>query len=63
MMKLARIIAANFEFDKVILEFHILGQPNSGWVHVSFNTAGNKKEELTAVKQNGKTIYLKGIVT
>ncbi len=60
---LARIIAANFEFDQVILEFYTLGKPNSGWVHVSYNTAGNKKEELTAVKQNGKTVYLKGIVT
>jgi len=55
-------LADNMDFDQVILEFHTLGQPASGWVHVSYNIKGNKKDVLTAVKQNGKTVYLKGIV-
>ena len=59
---LAEYIRDNMDFDQVILEFHTLGQPASGWVHVSFNIKGNKKDVLTAVKQNGKTVYLKGIV-
>jgi zinc D-Ala-D-Ala carboxypeptidase len=61
--QLARIIASQFQFDQVILEFYTLGKPDSGWVHVSYNVDGNKRQELTAVKQNGKTVYLKGIVT
>jgi zinc D-Ala-D-Ala carboxypeptidase len=61
--QLARIIASQFQFDQVILEFYTLGKPDSGWVHVSYNADGNKRQELTAVKQNGKTVYLKGIVT
>lgn len=59
---LAEYIRDNMDFDQVILEFYTLGRPSSGWVHVSFNTKGNKKDVLTAVKQNGKTVYLKGIV-
>ena len=60
--ELAEYIRDNMDFDQVILEFHTLGQPASGWVHVSYNIKGNKKDVLTAVKQNGKTVYLKGIV-
>jgi zinc D-Ala-D-Ala carboxypeptidase len=61
--ELARLIAKNFVFDQVILEFYTLGKPDSGWVHVSYNAAGNKREQLTATKQNGATVYLKGIVS
>jgi len=60
--ELAIYIRDKLDFDQVILEFYQLGKPNSGWVHVSYVTRGNKKECLTAVKQNNKTVYLKGIV-
>jgi len=60
--KLAEYIRDNFDFDQVILEFHTAGNPSSGWVHVSYNAPHNRKESLTAVKQDGKTVYLKGII-
>jgi zinc D-Ala-D-Ala carboxypeptidase len=60
--ELAEWIAENCEFRQLILEFYTPGVPDSGWVHVSFNPADNKKQVLTATKQNGKTVYLPGLV-
>ena len=59
---LAKWIAENLDFTQVILEFYTQGIPDSGWVHVSYNPADLKKQTLTAVKQNGKTVYLQGLV-
>lgn len=58
---LAKWIVENFKFTQVILEFYTQGVPDSGWVHVSYNPADLKCQVLTAVKQNGKTVYLPGI--
>ena len=60
--ELAQWITDNLEFRQVILEFYTPGIPDSGWVHVSYNPADNKKQVLTATKQNGKTVYLQGLV-
>ena len=59
---LAQWIADNLEFRQLILEFYTPGVPDSGWVHVSYNPADNKKQVLTATKQDGKTVYLPGLV-
>ena len=59
---LAKWITDNLEFRQVILEFYTPGIPDSGWVHVSYDPADNKKQVLTATKQNGKTVYLNGLV-
>jgi hypothetical protein len=59
--ELAQWIIDNLDFTQVILEFYKKGEPNSGWVHVSYNPANLKKEVLTAVIQDGKTVYLKGL--
>ena len=59
---LAKWIAENLDFTQVILEFYTQGIPDSGWVHVSYDPANLKKQTLTAVKQNGKTVYLPGLV-
>ena len=59
---LAQWIAENLDFTQVILEFYTQGIPDSGWVHVSYDPANLKKQTLTAVKQNGKTVYLQGLV-
>ena len=40
-------IRDNLVFDQVILEFHKKGVPDSGWVHVSWNTKGNRKQAIT----------------
>lgn len=58
---LAQYIVDNYKFTQVILEFYTKGIPDSGWVHVSYDPSNLKCEALTAVKQDGKTVYLKGL--
>ena len=60
--ELAQYIADNLTFRQVILEFYTPGVPDSGWVHVAFNPADNKKQVLTAMKENGKTVYKPGLI-
>jgi hypothetical protein len=59
---LAQWVADNLKYTQLILEFYTQGQPNSGWVHASFNPDNLKCQELTAVKVAGKTQYLNGLV-
>jgi len=59
----AQWIVDNCDFDQVILEFYTPGIPDSGWVHVSYNSDGKqRKQVLTAMKENGKTVYKNGLV-
>ena len=58
----AKWVEDNLEFDQLILEFYTPGIPDSGWVHVSYKTEDNRKQCLTAMKENGKTIYKPGLV-
>ena len=60
--ELAQWIADNLDFTQVILEFYTVGIPDSGWVHVSYVPEDLRKQVLTATKQNGKTVYLPGLV-
>jgi hypothetical protein len=60
--ELAQWISENLDFTQVILEFYTQGIPDSGWVHVSYDPQNLKKQVLTATKQNGKTVYLNGLV-
>ena len=53
----AKWIEDNLDFDQLILEFYTPGIPDSGWVHVSYKAEGNRKQSLTAMKENGKTVY------
>jgi len=50
-------IVNHLNFDQCILEFWKPEQPNSGWVHCSYKTSGNRKMYLKAYKGNGRTIY------
>ena len=52
-------IKENLMFDQLILEYWEPGQPNSGWVHVSYKKEinSNRKEYLMAIQTNGKTSY------
>ena len=59
---LAQWIVDNCEFRQVILEFYTPGIPDSGWVHVSYNPDDNKKQVLTAMKENKKTVYKLGLI-
>lgn len=60
--ELAEWIRSNLLFTQVILEFYTQGVPDSGWVHVSYDHENLKKQALTAVKEDGKTVYLQGLV-
>mgnify|MGYP003678895704 CR=1 FL=1 len=51
------------EFDQLILEFYNSGDKNSGWIHCSYSQEKNRKQVLTATKENGKTVYHKGLIT
>ena len=55
-------IEQNLDFDQLILEFYTPGIPDSGWVHVSYKSEGNRKSILTAMKENGKTVYKPGLI-
>jgi hypothetical protein len=59
---LAQWISENLEFRQLILEFYTPGIPDSGWVHVSYVEGDNKKQILTAMKENGKTVYKVGLI-
>lgn len=55
--ELADWVVNHLEFDQCILEFWKPEEANSGWVHVSYNKAGNRKMYLRAYKANGRTMY------
>ena len=60
--ELAQWVKDNLSFTQLILEFYTPGIPDSGWVHVSYDPSNLKKQVMTATKQNGKTVYLPGLV-
>jgi len=57
--EVANWIRNNLIFDQLILEFWNPDEPNSGWVHVSYDPDfnQNRKQYLRAYKDNGKTKY------
>ena len=55
--ELADWIHENLEYDQLILEYWKEEDPNSGWVHCSYKSEGNRKQYLKAYKENGKTKY------
>ena len=50
-----RLIDAGVQFDKLIQEYN-------QWVHIGFSTTNNRQIVLTAIKNDGKTIYKNGLV-
>src|SRR6056300_61997 len=56
--ELCKYIADNLEFDQLILEFHNIDEPNSGWIHCSYKSEDNRKQILRAYRdESGKTKY------
>ena len=42
----------------MILEYHKLDEPNSGWIHCSYKAEDNRKQILRAYRnESGKTCY------
>jgi hypothetical protein len=60
--ELAEWVQQNLDYTQLILEFYTPGIPDSGWVHVSYDPANLKKQVLTAMRENGKTVYKPGLV-
>ena len=50
-------INETLNYDQLILEYWKEENPNSGWVHCSYKSEGNRKQYLKAYKENGKTKY------
>jgi hypothetical protein len=51
-------IVENLDFDQIIWEFGTGAEPS--WVHVSYKkNEVNRRQKLKAIKQNGKTKYIK----
>lgn len=59
---LAKYIEDNLEYTQLILEFYTPGEPNSGWVHVSYDPNNLKKQSLTATRIKGKVVYQPGLI-
>jgi hypothetical protein len=55
--RLFEAIRANVAFDQLIWEFGDDDAP--AWVHVSLKSQGNRNEVLRAIKEKGKTKYLR----
>ena len=55
---LASWICETLMFDQIILEHYKLGEPNSGWVHVSLKQYDNRQQALTF--NSGR--YLQGLM-
>ena len=56
--ELCKWITDNLEFDQMILEYHKLDEPNSGWIHCSYKSEDNRKQILRAYRSGtGKTCY------
>ena len=53
--KIFHFLKENVEFDQMINEFPVNGEP--AWVHISYSERGNRGQILTATKVKGKTVY------
>jgi len=56
--KLFEWATKNLTFDQAILEFYT-GEPESGWIHMSYNENNNRGETLRAFRENNKVVYQK----
>lgn len=57
---LALWITNNLEFDQVILECYRLGEPSSGWVHISLKEKGEVNRSIALTYSN--RVYTEGLM-
>jgi len=57
-LTIARFIRDRLPFDQLILENYVRGQPNSGWIHVSYRDGRLRKDVLTYSRRT----YFKGLL-
>lgn len=54
----ATFVRDRLPFDQLILENYVRGQPNSGWIHVSYRDGRLRKETLTYSRRT----FFKGLL-
>lgn len=59
--EVAKFIRDNLPFDQLILENHKAGDPNSGWVHVSYRAGRLRKDVKTMTLGTHGAVYSAGI--
>jgi hypothetical protein len=59
-LELAQWIEQNVDFDQLILENFIVGQPNSGWIHCSY-TSRTPLRNQSLTKFRGDKHYFPGL--
>ena len=57
-LDLARWIKDNMDFDQLILEFHTVGDPRSGWVHISWDSRESNRRQVLTINKDGVSIGL-----
>lgn len=57
-LTVAKYIRDYLAFDQLILENYVRGDPNSGWIHVSYREGRVRKDVLTYMRRT----YFKGLV-
>ena len=50
---LAEWIMNNLEFDQLLLEFYYPGNPTSGWVHISYVSPEQNRNQVLTINRNG----------
>ncbi|KZB51110.1 D-Ala-D-Ala carboxypeptidase family metallohydrolase [Thalassospira xiamenensis] len=56
--EIAKWISENIDFDQLILECYVPGDPSSGWVHVSYASVSENRREI--LHYNGRH-YIPGL--
>lgn len=57
-LDLAKWIRDNMDFDQLILEFHTVGDPRSGWVHISWDSRETNRRQVLTINKDGTSIGL-----
>ena len=57
--KLAVWCEKNLDFDQLILEFYVPGDPRSGWVHCSYVSAGKNRHSVITISKGKVHVGLK----
>lgn len=60
-LDLARFVRDRLAFDQLILEAHRAGDPNSGWVHVSYRRGRLRRSVLTMTMGSHGPVYSTGL--
>lgn len=56
-LTVAKYVRDRLPFDQLILENHVIGDPNSGWIHASYRDGRLRKETL----RYARGTYFKGL--